>query len=259
MSKTPPRNAPGSTWLTTGTVAEPVEVRRFSHTETDALTQARQLRTEAYMRHGLLTDAHLVDGIDCCPDDDRSIHVGMWARNGDLVCTVRVIRGLPGRPILIAQAPFHVPTGDRPHGEISRYAVAQGWHGLGLVAGAWRELVRICIDEQLRDLYAQVEGFLLDALLAAGLPFQLLGDPHHVNGAMHHPVRLRMDSLVTNLLPRNPTLAAFLADGWRPRSSTFHPSDLMLTRAELIEFNTWWSDHSRRAGNTLNHTIGGIP
>ncbi len=250
MSKPPP-DALRSNWLTTGTVAEPVEVRRFSHTDTAALAQARRLRTDAYLRHRLLNDGHLVDGIDCCPDDDRSIHVGMYASSGELVCTVRVIRSLPERPILIAQAPFDVPVGRRSHGEISRYAVADGWHGLGLVAGAWREVVRISIDERLCDLYAQVEGFLLDALLAAGLPFQSLGDPHFVNGANHHPVRLRMDTLVADVLPRNPSLAAFLADGWRPRSPTFHPRDLTLTTAEFNEFNDWWTDQTRQHTNAL--------
>ena len=123
--------------------------------------------------------------------------------------------------------------------------MAEGWNGLGLVAGAWRELVRICVDERLSDLYAQVEGFLLDALLAAGLPFQTLGEAQYVNGATHHPVRLRMDSLVADLLPRNPMLAAFLADGWRPRSMNYHPADLTLSEADMAAFHDWVNQQSR--------------
>ena len=232
-------------WLTTGTIAEPVEIRRFRHTDTEALAQSRRLRTDSYLRHGLLTDAHLIDGIDCCPDDDKSIHVGMYTRSGQLVGTVRVIRGLPEQPIPVAKAPFHVFTGDRPHGEISRYAVAEGWNGLGLVAGAWRELFRISIDEGLVDLYAEVEGFLLDALLAAGLPFLMRGKPHHVYNTLNYPVQLRIDTLVADLLPRNPMLAAFLADGWRPRSMNYHPADLTLSEADMAAFHDWVNQQSR--------------
>lgn len=258
MSKTPPPDAPRGHWLTTGTVAEPVEVRRFSHTNSAALTEAQRLRADAYLRHGLLDPSELVDGVDACPDDARAVHVGMYAHDGQLVGTVRVIRGLPCRPIPVARAPYHVRPDDRPHGEISRYVVAEGWNGLGLVAGAWRELVRICIDERLLDLYAQVEGFLLDTLLAAGLPFQAVGEPRFVYNATNHPVRLRMDSLVADLLPRNPMLAAFLADGWRPRGPTIHPSELMLTKAELLDFNDWWADQTRQDGTTVDHSVAGI-
>lgn len=220
MGQTPPPTPWGRNWLTTGTIADPVEIRRFSHNDTAALAQARRLRADTYLRHGLFDDADLIDGIDACPDDERSIHVGMYSLAEELVGTVRVIRGLPEQPIPVAKAPFHVFTGDRPHGEISRYAVAEGWNGLELVAGAWRELFRISIDEGLVDLYAEVEGFLLDALLAAGLPFLMRGKPHHVYNTLNYPVQLRIDTLVADLLPRNPMLTAFLAGARGVKLST---------------------------------------
>ena len=174
--------------------------------------------------------------------------------------TVRVIRGLPDRPIPVAQAPFHICTGDRPHGEISRYAVADGWSGLGLVAGAWRELFRICVDEGLADLFAEVEGFLLDALLAAGLPFRVRGDAQHVYSALNFPVHLRIDTLVADMLTRNPVLAAFLSDGWRPRSATYHPADLALTPTDLAAFKEWWEGQHplpRRPRSIFVKTLSG--
>lgn len=232
-------NATGPNWLARGTVDHPVEVRRFAHTDTSALADARRLRADVYRARGLFTDADLVDGIDACALDSRSIHVGLYDPTDALVGTVRVILGLPGQPIPVAEEPFYVkPT--RPHGEISRYAVAPGWNGLGLVPAAWRELVRISEDHGLLDLYAEVEEFLLESLLAVGLPFEILGQPSWVYNAANYPVRLRMDTLIEDLIPRNPALAAFLCDAGQPRTSVFHPTHLRISQAELADFHEWW-------------------
>lgn len=231
-------------WLSRGSVPHRVWVRTFDSGEEDLLHEARALRTSVYLARGLLTHQELVGGIDACSFDERAVHIGVHDPDGHLVATARVILGSPERPIPVAGAPFHV-TPERAHGEISRYVVAPGWNGLGLAPAIWREIVRIAADLDLRDLYAEIEGFLLDSLHAVGLPFIVLGEPNWVYNAPNYPVLLRMDSLIDDLLPRNPALAAFLMDQGRERVADFHPSDLRVSPADLLVFHGWWDTLAR--------------
>lgn len=199
----------------------------------------------------MLSDSDAHDDSDDCPHDARSIHVGLFGPGDQLVGTVRVIVAGPDNPIPVAGAPFNVQPAARPHGEISRYVVAPGWNGLGLVPAAWREVFRISQDEGLYDLYAEVEGFLLDSLLSAGLPFEVLGPPQRVYGAANYPVRLRMDTLPDELLTRNPALAvfAFVSHARDSRSTIYSPGQLNVDAMTIERFRNWWvSQRSLPAG-----------
>lgn len=192
--------------------AADLEVRRVQTLEDFA--QYHALRTSVYVAEGFLTPDELNGSVDRDEFDQHSIHGAVFAGNGEVVGTTRLILGTSCS--LPVESTFAIDVPPRS-AEASRFLVRKDFRRTSAMAMLIDWTLAQAVEQGIEHMYATVESFLFRMLNEMGLGFTQVTDPvwtyHSENFVIHAPIAGMLPSVeardATRLVAVAPLLHRF--------------------------------------------------
>ncbi len=145
-----------------------------------------RLRTEEYLRHGLITteEVDASTGLYIDPYDEHSIHVLASNEDDVDVGCVRMVESADGHVLPVSDL-FEIDVLPRSW-ELSANLVLPQYRKSSLKPGLYRAVFSLAQDKGYENMYGIVEPSYLDALIrTTGAPIEVVSEPRFVFNALN--------------------------------------------------------------------------